>query len=64
MDIINTARMDTGEKGWRGVKSFLPISRTSGYSFVTGRNHNKVTGRRFNFTFYSKLTYILTYILT
>ncbi len=46
--------------GRRGEKSFLPIIPTSGFSFFTGRDHNKVARRRFLFTFYSKLTYILT----
>ena len=50
-----------GEEGW---KAFLPISPTSGFSFVTSPNHNKVTRRSFIFTFYRKLIYILTYILT
>ena len=44
--------MDVGR---RGLKSFLPISPTSGFSFVTGRNHKKVTRCIFNFTFNSKL---------
>ena len=62
MDIINTARMDTGGKGRRGLKrgeEFPPHFAHYDFSFVTGQNHNKVTRRRFNFTFYSKLTYIL-----
>ena len=41
MDIINTVRIEPGGKGWRRVNSFLPISPTSSFSFVTGWNHKK-----------------------
>ena len=47
MDIINIARMDLGGKGGIWLKNPPPISPTSGFSFVTDRNHDKVTRRRF-----------------
>ena len=46
-DPINTARMDTGGTGARGLMSFLPKSLTSNFSLFTGRNHNKVIRRMF-----------------
>ena len=46
MDIINTPRMDTEGKG-EGLKRGEEFPPTSGFSFVTGWDHNKVTRRRF-----------------
>ena len=55
-------------EGWDGVEEreivSFPFRPLPVFSFVTAQNHNKVTRRRFNFTFFSKLTYNLTYILT
>ena len=68
MDIMKTARMgavvstggkemkEGGEDEWRVTS---PLGQFK-FSFVTGRDHNKITRRRFFFTLYNNLTYILT----